>query len=147
MTIRQALTEIRSPELANTSIDTFSSFTTPQKVAFIFTACIAQVFQLAGLGQSISQLYIISDSFSITKPVKLSWTAAANSLTVGTFVLPAGRLGDTFGHKKLFISGILFYALWSLLAGVSVYSTFELYAVVVDLKELVLLSWYRMLWH
>lgn len=50
------------------------------------------------------------------------WFAAAYSLTVGTFILIAGRLGDLYGHKILFISGFFWFALWSLLAGFSTYS-------------------------
>lgn len=48
---------------------------------------------------------------------------AAYSLTVGTFILPAGRLGDLYGHKRMVVIGYAWFALWSLLAGFSVYST------------------------
>lgn len=105
------------------------SFSVPREIAFIFTVCLAQMLQLAGLGQSIAPLHIIGDSFGISNPGQLSWTAAAYSLTVGTFILPAGRLGDIFGHKKLFMVGAAWYGLWNILAGVSVYSRFEFYAV------------------
>jgi MFS family permease len=43
-------------------------------------------------------------------------------LTVGTFNLVAGRLGDIFGHTLLFILGYAWFGLWSLIAGVAVYS-------------------------
>jgi MFS family permease len=43
-------------------------------------------------------------------------------LTVGTFILPAGRWGDLYGHKKLFIIGYFWFALWSLVAGFSAFS-------------------------
>lgn len=105
------------------------SFSTPREIAFVFTVCLAQMLQLAGLGQSIAPLHIIGDSFGISNPGQLSWTAAAYSLTVGTFILPAGRLGDIYGHKKLFMAGAAWYGLWNILAGVSVYSRFEFYAV------------------
>lgn len=104
-------------------------FSKPRELAFVFTVCLAQMLQLAGLAQSIAPLHIIGDSFGISDPGKLSWTAAAYSLTVGTFILPAGRLGDIYGHKKLFIIGVAWYGLWAILAGVSVYSRFEFYAV------------------
>lgn len=42
-------------------------------------------------------------------------------MTVGTFILPAGRLGDLYGHKKFFVLGALWFALWSMIAGLSVY--------------------------
>ena len=94
----------------------------PREIAFIAIICMAQLMTQAGLGQSIAPLHIIGDSFGTRNPGQLSWFAAAYSLTVGTFILPAGRLGDLYGHKQFFIAGFLWYGLWSLLAGFSVYS-------------------------
>ena len=37
-------------------------------------------------------------------------------------MLIAGRVGDIWGHKRLFLAGWLWLSLWSLLAGLSVYS-------------------------
>lgn len=42
--------------------------------------------------------------------------------TVGTLILITGRLGDVFGHKIFVLWGFTWLALWSLLAGFSVYS-------------------------
>jgi MFS family permease len=95
----------------------------PREIAFVAILCMAQFTCQAGLGQSIAPLHIIGDSFRTRSPGQLSWFAAAYSLTVGTFILIAGRLGDVYGHKKFFIAGFLWFALWSLLAGFSVYST------------------------
>ena len=47
---------------------------------------------------------------------------AAYSLTVGPFLLPSGRIGDVFGHRRIFIVGYIWLALSSLLTGFSVYS-------------------------
>lgn len=105
------------------------SFPRPREFAFIFTVCLAQMLQLAGLAQSIAPLHIIGNSFDVHDAGRLSWTAAAYSLTVGTFILPAGRLGDIIGHKKLFLIGAAVFGLWNILAGVSVYSNFEFYVV------------------
>lgn len=93
-----------------------------REAAFVGVICGAQLMTQAGLGQSIAPLHIIGDSFGTRNPGQLSWFAAAYSLTVGTFILIAGRLGDVYGHKKFFIIGFFWYALWSLLAGFSVYS-------------------------
>lgn len=93
-----------------------------KEIAFIFVTSCAQLMTQAGLAQSIAPLSIIGQSFGANKPAELSWFPAGYSLTVGTFILVAGRLGDIFGHKKLFVLGFLWYALWSLLAGFSVYS-------------------------
>ena len=52
---------------------------------------------------------------------------AAYSLTVGTFILIAGRLGDIHGHKLLLILGYLWYGLWSLVVGLTVYSHSQIF--------------------
>ncbi|SCU93366.1 LADA_0G02696g1_1 [Lachancea dasiensis] len=93
-----------------------------KEIAFVAVVCCAQLMTQAGLAQAIAPLDIIGDSFGIQSPGELSWFAAGYSLTVGTFILIAGRLGDLYGHKKLFVLGFLWYSLWSLLAGFSVYS-------------------------
>ncbi|KAB8337317.1 hypothetical protein FH972_021618 [Carpinus fangiana] len=52
---------------------------------------------------------------------------ARYSLTVGTFILVAGRFGDDFGHKRIYIIGLAWYALWSLIAGLAVFSDHVLF--------------------
>lgn len=74
-------------------------------------------------------MYIVGDSFGVTNDGELSWYLAAYSLTVGTFILPAGRLGDMYGHKRIFLIGSIWFAVWSLIAGFSVYSGTILFSV------------------
>ncbi|KAH6662160.1 major facilitator superfamily-domain-containing protein [Halenospora varia] len=93
-----------------------------REMGFLAVLCMAQLMTQAGLAQVIVPLHIIGKSFGISSPGQLSWFPAAYSLTVGTFILPAGRLGDLYGHKKFFIAGFLWWALWSLIAGFAVYS-------------------------
>ncbi|KAL7804142.1 MFS general substrate transporter [Trichoderma afarasin] len=93
------------------------------EIPLIFTLCLAQLLAQAGLGQCIAPLHIIGNTFGTQDAGQLSWMPAAYSLTVGTFILIAGRLGDLFGHKLIFVIGFSWYALWSLLAGVSVWSS------------------------
>ena len=106
-----------------------TSFSTLHEIAFVFIICMAQFLALAGLAQSIAPLHIIGNDFGISNPGELSWYPAAFSLTVGTFILPAGRLGDMFGHKKLYLVGLGWYAVWSVIAGVSVYSGDVLFSI------------------
>lgn len=68
----------------------------------------------------------IGSSFGVTDPGQLAWLVAGYSLTVGTFILISGRLGDIFGYKKIFILGFVWFSLWSLVSGLSVYSDFTL---------------------
>ncbi|KAJ5037283.1 uncharacterized protein L3040_007460 [Drepanopeziza brunnea f. sp. 'multigermtubi'] len=92
-----------------------------REIAFVGVLCTAQLFTQASLGQAIAPLHIIGASFGETSPGQLSWFPAAYSLTVGTFILIAGRLGDLYGHKRLFTAGFVWYGVWSLLAGFTVY--------------------------
>ena len=97
-------------------------FSLVHEIAFVAIICSAQLLTQAGFAQAIVPLHIIGESFGALNPGQLSWFTAAYSLTVGTFILIAGRLGDIFGHKLLFVSGFVWYALWSLVAGLTVYS-------------------------
>jgi EmrB/QacA subfamily drug resistance transporter len=49
----------------------------------------------------------------------LAWVANAYLLTFGGFLLLAGRLGDLFGHRRLFLIGIALFTLASLGAGLA----------------------------
>jgi EmrB/QacA subfamily drug resistance transporter len=49
----------------------------------------------------------------------LAWVVNAYILTFGGFLLLGGRLGDLFGHRRLFLSGIAFFTFASLACGLS----------------------------
>jgi len=49
----------------------------------------------------------------------LAWVVNAYMLTFGGFLLLAGRLGDLFGHRRLFLLGTAAFTIASLLCGVS----------------------------
>src|ERR1700748_3321555 len=49
----------------------------------------------------------------------LAWVVNAYLLTCGGFLLLGGRLGDLFGHRRLFIGGIAFFTVASLVCGLS----------------------------
>ena len=93
-----------------------------REIAAIVILCSTQLLTQAGLGQAIAPLQIIGRDFGTDDPAQLSWYAAAYSLTVGTFILIAGRWGDVYGHRLLVVSGYVWFALWSLITGCSAYS-------------------------
>ena len=49
----------------------------------------------------------------------LVWVVNAYMLTFGGFLLLGGRLGDLFGHRRLFLLGISLFTLASLACGLS----------------------------
>jgi MFS family permease len=91
------------------------------EVLFIGTVIMAQFIGLAGLGQSIAPMHIVAEGLHVTNPGEQAWFAAAFSLTVGTFILISGRMGDILGHKRVFIFGYFFLGCWSGFAGFSAY--------------------------
>ncbi|HEY0697784.1 MAG TPA: MFS transporter, partial [Micromonospora sp.] len=49
----------------------------------------------------------------------LQWVTSGYLLALAVFLITAGKLGDRFGHKKIFILGIAGFALTSLAIGLS----------------------------
>src|SRR5690349_16427867 len=49
----------------------------------------------------------------------LAWVVNAYMLTFGGFLLLAGRLGDLFGHRRLFLIGTAAFTVASLVCGIS----------------------------
>ena len=60
----------------------------------------------------------ILHEFHTTLP-SLEWVVTGYALTFATFLIIGGRLGDIFGHRKIFIIGAAFFGVGSLLASVS----------------------------
>ena len=102
-------------------------YSTPRTILFVATVCTSMFTNQAGLGNTLTTVGIIGESFGITNQGQLSWLVAGYSLTIGTFILIGGRLGDEFGNKKIFVIGMLWNALWSMVAGLAVYSSHVLF--------------------
>lgn len=49
----------------------------------------------------------------------LQWTVAGYTLTLAAFVLVGGSLGDRYGHRKIFLTGVVWFALASLACGLA----------------------------
>lgn len=81
----------------------------------------------AGLGQVLSIVHIIGETWGLQDSPTLSWLVAGYSLTVGTFILFSGRLGDMFGYKTIFLVGMSWFSIWSLVCGVAVYTNHVLF--------------------
>ncbi|KAH8909346.1 major facilitator superfamily transporter [Coniochaeta sp. PMI_546] len=99
----------------------------PREVAFVVLVCMAQFATQFAMGGTINILHVIGANYAISEPGNLAWLVAGYSLTVGTFILFSGRLGDAFGYKKMLLIGYAWFSLWSLVAGLSVYSSYVLH--------------------
>ena len=98
-----------------------------REILFVTVVCSSNIFTQGGLGMTIIPIRAIGNGLGITDPGGLSWFVAAYSLTVGTFILIAGRLGDIFGHKLLLVSGFFWYGFWSLIAGITTYAHSQIF--------------------
>ncbi|KAF2004345.1 MFS general substrate transporter [Amniculicola lignicola CBS 123094] len=93
--------------------------TRTREFLFIFITCMAQFLSLGALNQTVAPVMVLAKYFNIEDYGTLSWFSASYSMSVGTFILPAGRLGDMYGHKRIYLIGWLWFAIWSLITGFS----------------------------
>lgn len=94
------------------------------EILFVGVICVAQLATQISLGQTLNLVHVIGDHFKTTNSGTLSWFIAGYSLTVGSFILLFGRFGDYYGYKRLFVIGLCWFSLWSMIAGVSSYSNY-----------------------
>jgi len=61
----------------------------------------------------------IQHALEFTSTAQLQWIVTAYTLLFGGFLLLGGRLADLFGRRKVFLAGIVVFAVASLLAGLA----------------------------
>ncbi|KAF3064092.1 hypothetical protein GL218_01228 [Daldinia childiae] len=91
------------------------------ELAFFVVVSTANFTPHSGFHQALCILRLIGSDLGATSPGQLVWLIAGYGLT-GTFILLAGRLGDVYGHKLIFLVGNMWFALFSLVAGLSIYA-------------------------
>ncbi|KAI2606812.1 major facilitator superfamily domain-containing protein [Hypoxylon fragiforme] len=107
-----------------------------REVAFIAVICLSMFTTQLGLGQVLLLLPSIGRTFGISNPGDLSWLVAGYSLTVGTFILVSGRLGDIYGYKRMLCIGYAWFAVWTMISGLSIYDTKNGYVMFVFARVL-----------
>lgn len=60
----------------------------------------------------------VVDAFDIPA-TSATWPASAFSLVISCFLLPFGRLSDMYGGKIMFVLGVGWLVVWSVVAGVA----------------------------
>jgi len=63
-------------------------------------------------------LPLIAESLSVP-PYRIAWVSISYLLMLSTLLLPFGRLGDMFGFKKLYLTGVLIFTFLSLICALS----------------------------
>ncbi|KAF3005605.1 hypothetical protein E8E13_001997 [Curvularia kusanoi] len=82
------------------------------------TVCSAMFLDLANLSAITIALPTIQKDFDVNVS-DLQWVISAYALTFGGFLLLGGRGGDIFGHRRVLLFGMVFFALFSLVCAVS----------------------------
>ncbi|GEQ68259.1 hypothetical protein JCM33374_g1926 [Metschnikowia sp. JCM 33374] len=98
-----------------------------QEICLQFIICMAQFLSQGSIAMSLSTMNIISDSFSELQGKQIEgtqtvWFMGSYALTLGTFILVSGRLGDLFGLQKMFLFGWFWASLWCVVTGLSYYT-------------------------
>lgn len=85
----------------------------------VLVVSIVTSFLTAFVGSSINvAIPTIQKEFDIDA-ITLTWISSSYLLATACFLLPMGRIADIVGRKKIFVIGLFFYTLFSLLTGFS----------------------------
>ncbi|TGZ80978.1 MFS multidrug transporter-like protein [Ascodesmis nigricans] len=88
------------------------------EVGFVLSICMAQIL----VEYFVSGFNVLVPT--IVKALNISstsstWPASAFSLVLAGFLLPMGRLADMYGGKRMFVIGIGWLVIWSVVAGLA----------------------------
>ena len=61
----------------------------------------------------------VKEALKFTTDAQLQWVVTAYALLFGGFLLLGGRLADLYGRRKMFLAGVVVFAISSLLAGIA----------------------------
>ena len=103
--------QVQDNEGKETSLSHSGIRSLSHEIIFVGIICIAQFSTQVALGQTLNLLHVIGTHFGLHSPGQLSWLIAGYSLTVKSFILIAGRLGDFFGYKRVLILGFVWFSL------------------------------------
>jgi EmrB/QacA subfamily drug resistance transporter len=84
----------------------------------LYTLCLASLMIVLDVTIVGVALPSIREDLGFSE-TSLAWVVNAYLLTYGGFLLLGGRLGDLFGHRRLFLSGITLFTLASLACGLA----------------------------
>ncbi|CAK4031186.1 MFS-type transporter [Lecanosticta acicola] len=87
-----------------------------QEIGFVFSIAVSQLINEYFVSGFTILLPTVAEALEI--PASSStWPASAFSLVISSFLLPFGRIADMYGGFPVYLSGCLWCAIWSLIAG------------------------------
>lgn len=95
-----------------------SKFTDKQRTIALVVVALAFVMDL--LDNTIVNIAIPSIQANLgASYAMIQWLAAGYALTFAVLLITGGRMGDVFGYKKLFLTGVAGFTIASLLSGIA----------------------------
>ena len=94
------------------------TLTTPHRWLALYVLCLGDLMIVLDVTIVNVALPSIRDDLGFSE-ASLAWVVNAYLLTFGGFLLLGGRLGDLFGHRRLFLAGIALFTLASLACGLA----------------------------
>ncbi|KAF9194987.1 hypothetical protein BGZ51_005951 [Haplosporangium sp. Z 767] len=89
------------------------------KPLLLYVVSIAQFFDIANGTSAIVAIIPIAEDLEFKVPQVL-WIVNAYTITFAGLLLISGRLGDLFGHRRMFLFGLFWFGAWSLIVSFSV---------------------------
>nr|POE74776.1 putative mfs-type transporter [Quercus suber] len=89
-----------------------------QEAGFVFSITMSQLLTEYFVSGFTVLIPIVAQDLSIP-PSSTTWPASAFSLVISAFLLPFGRLADIYGGFSVYMFGIIWCCVWSLIAGFS----------------------------
>src|SRR5215207_7575965 len=84
----------------------------------LYVLCLASLMIVLDVSIVGVALPSIKDDLGFSE-TSLAWVVNAYLLTFGGFLLLSGRFGDLFGHRRLFLIGIVLFTIASLACGLA----------------------------
>jgi EmrB/QacA subfamily drug resistance transporter len=88
----------------------------PQRRSALLICLVASFMTLLDVSIVTIALPSMERSLQMT-PAEITWAVAGFALAFGLTLLPAGRLGDEYGRRKLFLIGLLLFAVTAVICG------------------------------
>ncbi|CCX13032.1 Similar to Uncharacterized MFS-type transporter C1683.03c; acc. no. Q9P6J7 [Pyronema omphalodes CBS 100304] len=88
------------------------------EIGFVLSICMAQIlveYYVSGFNVLVP---VIIDALDIP-PESSTWPASSFSLVIACFLLPMGRFSDMYGGKRLFILGVGWLVIFSIVGGIA----------------------------
>src|SRR3712207_3623979 len=88
------------------------------RIGLLAVLCAAQFMLVLDISVTNVALVSIQQDLGF-RPADLQWIVTAYTLFFGGLLIFAGRLGDLYGRRRLFIVGVVVFSLASLLCGLA----------------------------